>query len=43
MEINGLEHICRAHQLCMEGYQELFDGKLSTVWSAPNYWYRVAF
>jgi serine/threonine-protein phosphatase PPG1 len=38
--LNGFEHILRAHQLCMEGYQVLFDEKLSTVWSAPNYCYR---
>lgn len=37
---NGFEHITRAHQLCMEGYQVLFDDQLSTVWSAPNYCYR---
>lgn len=38
---NKLEHICRAHQLCMTGYQLLFEDEcMSTVWSAPNYCYR---
>ena len=37
LRTNKLEHILRAHQLCMDGYQTLFDGTLSTVWSAPNY------
>ncbi|CAD7960761.1 unnamed protein product, partial [Amoebophrya sp. A120] len=37
---NGLQHIVRAHQLCMQGHQVLFEEKLSTVWSAPNYCYR---
>ncbi|RKP08513.1 Metallo-dependent phosphatase-like protein [Thamnocephalis sphaerospora] len=40
LDINGMSHILRAHQLCMEGYTELFDKRLSTVWSAPNYCYR---
>eukprot|EP00164_Ancoracysta_twista_P008603 GFYU01012492.1.p1 GENE.GFYU01012492.1~~GFYU01012492.1.p1 ORF type:complete len:311 (-),score=41.82 GFYU01012492.1:403-1335(-) len=40
MEMNQVHHILRAHQLCLEGYQVLFDDKLSTVWSAPNYCYR---
>ncbi|KAJ7212930.1 Metallo-dependent phosphatase-like protein [Mycena pura] len=40
LEINNMSHILRAHQLCMEGYASLFDGHLSTVWSAPNYCYR---
>ncbi|KAJ1953393.1 putative serine/threonine protein phosphatase [Linderina pennispora] len=38
--INGMSHVLRAHQLCMEGYLVLFNDKLSTVWSAPNYCYR---
>jgi hypothetical protein len=39
--MNGLAHVLRAHQLCMEGFTTMFDGRLSTVWSAPNYCYRA--
>ena len=40
LEVNAMSHILRAHQLCQEGYQVLYDDRLSTVWSAPNYCYR---
>lgn len=40
LSINGFNKILRAHQLCNEGFQIFWGGKVTTVWSAPNYCYR---
>lgn len=37
---SGLKRIIRSHQLVDKGYQEHFNGKVVTIWSAPNYCYR---
>ncbi|CEP03854.1 hypothetical protein PBRA_003461 [Plasmodiophora brassicae] len=41
IHLNGFDYMVRAHQLCMEGYQELFQNRFCTVWSAPNYCFRA--
>lgn len=38
---NKLAKIIRSHQLVQEGYREMYNGKLITVWSAPNYCYKA--
>lgn len=40
LKTNGIDCIVRAHQLINDGYKLHWDGKLITIWSAPNYCYR---
>lgn len=37
LKINGLEAIIRSHTYIPEGYAILFDGKLISIFSCPNY------
>eukprot|EP01122_Echinamoeba_exundans_P009909 TRINITY_DN3569_c0_g1_i1.p1 TRINITY_DN3569_c0_g1~~TRINITY_DN3569_c0_g1_i1.p1 ORF type:complete len:309 (-),score=51.06 TRINITY_DN3569_c0_g1_i1:39-965(-) len=37
LKTNNLEHIARGHQVCLDGFQVSCGGKLSTIWSAPNF------
>lgn len=36
-EHNGIDFICRAHQMTMQGYSWIHSNKVLTVFSAPNY------
>jgi serine/threonine-protein phosphatase 4 catalytic subunit len=40
LKMNNIDCIVRAHQLINEGYKLHWEGKLITIWSAPNYCYR---
>jgi diadenosine tetraphosphatase ApaH/serine/threonine PP2A family protein phosphatase len=40
LQNNKLKFMARAHQMQEPGYAWLFEDKLVTVWSAPNYMYR---
>jgi serine/threonine-protein phosphatase 2A catalytic subunit len=40
-EINGIKMICRAHQMVQNGYEWKHDKNVCTVFSAPNYCYRM--
>lgn len=34
------QFLVRSHQLVLRGFEEKFDGKCITIWSAPNYCYK---
>jgi hypothetical protein len=34
---NTLDCIVRGHRLCVDGYVHLFDGRLTSLWSTPNF------
>jgi len=40
MSNNDLSYMVRSNQLCIDGYQQIFGAKLSTIWGAPNFMYR---
>jgi len=37
---NKIKLVARAHQLVMDGFQKAHDGRVVTIFSAPNYCYR---
>ncbi|KAL0234325.1 hypothetical protein PCE1_001361 [Barthelona sp. PCE] len=40
LRANRMSQICRAHQLVKDGYSRIYNNRLVTVWSAPDYCYR---
>jgi serine/threonine-protein phosphatase 4 catalytic subunit len=41
LENNNLTKILRAHQVALKGFSKAHDGKVLTIWSAPNYRYQL--
>lgn len=39
LDDNNLSCVVRSHQLVSDGYKSYFNGRLYTVWGAPNYCY----
>ncbi|XP_049848407.1 protein phosphatase 2A catalytic subunit B-like [Schistocerca gregaria] len=37
LQTNMYSQIVRSHEFCFDGYEVMFDQKLSTIWSMPNY------
>ena len=41
LHVNNLTNVIRGHNLCLNGFQDFWGGKLISLWSAPDFCERV--